>query len=396
MPAHSHGPSGAAPPRLRGERLLAAVVALLVVAVLAGLVLLRPDGSSGARDLPESGERVQGTVTAEAVVDCVEGDPAQPDEAPAEGCRQLTVRVDEGPDEGAQVAAIGGDNAVDADVGDRVVLVRTPGDVPLEERYQLSDAQRGRSLAVLAALFALAVVLLGRLRGLLALAGLAVSLVVIVGWLVPALLDGRPPVLTATVGAGAVMLSVLLLAHGPGTRTWIAVVGTGLSLLLVLGLAAAFVELASLSGLTSEEATYVSALFGDLDVRGLLLAGIVVGALGILDDVTVTQVSTVYELRAADPTLPTRQLYAAGLRVGRDHVSALVNTLLLAYAGASLPVLVVFTTSGEGLVGTLTNAVVAEEVVRTLAGSIGLVAAVPITTALAAAVCPPVRRHAAT
>jgi uncharacterized membrane protein len=269
-----------------------------------------------------------------------------------------------------------------------VVLAADPAATGVQDRYQLTDSQRGRSLTVLAVLFAVAVVALGRLRGLLALAGLALSSVVLVGWLVPALLAGRPPVLTATVGASAVMLSVLLLAHGPSIRTATAIVGTAASLLLTLGLAVAFVELSSLTGLTSDDELFIQAIFGGLDVRGLLLAGIVIGAVGILDDVTVTQVSTVYEIREADPAMPVRELYRAGLRVGRDHVASLVNTLLLAYAGASLPLLVIFTTSGQGLVGTLTNGVVAEEIVRTLVGSIGLVSAVPITTALAAAACP--------
>lgn len=376
--------------------MLVALVAVLVVATALGMVLLRPDGGDASQPLPESGERVRGTVTAAALVSCSDADPAAASgdvESGEDACQRVTVRVDEGSDQGVSVAQVSGANATDpTQVGDRVVLIRSPGDVPLAERYQLSDVQRGRSLVGLALLFAVAVVALGRLRGLLALAGLGVSLVVLVLWLVPALLDGRPPVLTATVGASAVMLVVLLLGHGPSVRTATAVVGTAASLLLTLGLATLFVELASLSGLTSDEATFVQALFGDLDLRGLLLAGIIIGALGILDDVTVTQVSTVYELRAADPAMPVRALYSAGLRVGRDHVASLVNTLLLAYAGASLPLLVVFTTSGEGLIGTLTNGPVAEEVVRTLVGSIGLVAAVPITTALAAVMCPPVVR----
>jgi uncharacterized membrane protein len=299
------------------------------------------------------------------------------------------VRVDEGPDTGATVQLSGGDNATGRLApGDGVVLAADPSADGVQDRYQLTDSQRGRSLTALALLFAVAVVALGRLRGLLALVGLALSSLVLVGWLVPALLSGRPPVLTATVGASAVMLSVLLLAHGPSVRTATAIVGTAASLLITLGLAVAFVELSSLTGLTSEEATFVQAVFGGLDVRGLLLAGIVVGAVGILDDVTVTQVSAVYEIRGANPAMPVRELYRAGLRVGRDHVASLVNTLLLAYAGASLPLLVIFTTSDQGLVGTLTNGVVAEEIVRTLVGSIGLVSAVPITTALAALACP--------
>jgi hypothetical protein len=166
-------------------------------------------------------------------------------------------------------------------------------------------------------------------------------------------------------------------------------VGTGLALLLIVGLSSVFVRVASLTGVTSDEAVYVRTLFGQVDLRGLLLAGIVIGALGILDDVTVTQVSIVWELRNADPTMSTSTLYAAALRVGRDHIASTVNTLLLAYAGASMPLLVIFATSGDGIVGTVTSAAVAEEVVRTLVGSIGLVAAVPLTTALAAAMCPP-------
>ena len=370
-------------------RVLALTVVVLIVATVAGLFLLRP-GRQAVGAFPDAGERVKGTVTAAATSPCDGQSPDAPEGGPRELCVELLVRVDEGPDTGREVSQTGGDNATGRlAVGDRVVLAADPDATALDERYQLTDTQRGTSLTVLAVLFGLAVVALGRLRGLFALVGLAISAVVLVGWLVPALLDGGPPVLTATVGAGAIMLSVLLLAHGPSIRTATAVVGTAASLLLTLGLATAFVEASSLTGLTSEEATFVQAVFGGLDVRGLLLAGIVVGALGILDDVTVTQVSAVYEIRAANPAMPTRELYRAGLRVGRDHVASLVNTLLLAYAGASLPLLVIFTTGGEGLVGTLTNGVVAEEIVRTLVGSIGLVAAVPLTTALAAATCPP-------
>jgi uncharacterized membrane protein len=384
---HRHVASGA-DPAVRGRQLLAAAVVVLLLGTLAGLVLLRPTGAQSA-DVPSGGERVRGTVTTATTAPCSGGSPEAADAATRELCVELTVRVDEGPDTGATVQLSGGDNATGRLApGDGVVLAADPSADGVQDRYQLTDSQRGRSLTALALLFAVAVVALGRLRGLLALVGLALSSLVLVGWLVPALLSGRPPVLTATVGASAVMLSVLLLAHGPSVRTATAIVGTAASLLITLGLAVAFVELSSLTGLTSEEATFVQAVFGGLDVRGLLLAGIVVGAVGILDDVTVTQVSAVYEIRGANPAMPVRELYRAGLRVGRDHVASLVNTLLLAYAGASLPLLVIFTTSDQGLVGTLTNGVVAEEIVRTLVGSIGLVSAVPITTALAALACP--------
>jgi uncharacterized membrane protein len=378
---------------------LAVAVAALVALTLAGLVALWPDRAS-LPAAPERGQKTNGKVVAVAVTPCSQSLPGL--EVPPGGgdefaeadeglvCSQVSVRLESGPDAGQTAVFVAGEELVeDTGVGAGVVLIRNPDpQVPLDARYQIADAQRSGALLVLGLLFAVCVVALGRLRGLMALVGLAASVTVLVGFLVPALLDGSPPVLTAVVGAAAVMLMVLGLTHGPTVRTATAVLGTSASLLLIMGLSVVFVEAASLTGVTTEEAAYVRATFDGVDVRGLLLAGIVIGALGILDDVTVTQVSTVWELRAAAPTLPSRKLFAAALRVGRDHIASTVNTLLLAYAGASLPLFVVFTTSGEGLAGTLTGGVVAEEVVRTLAGSIGLVAAVPVTTALAVLTLP--------
>jgi uncharacterized membrane protein len=147
-----------------------------------------------------------------------------------------------------------------------------------------------------------------------------------------------------------------------------------------------FAGLAKLTGLDDETSTLVGTLGTQIDTRGLLLAGVVIGALGILDDVTVTQTSAVWELRRANPALGWRALYAAGLRIGRDHVASAVNTLVMAYAGAALPLLLYSSLSGVGFGTIMTSQNVASEVVRTLVGSIGLIAAVPITTAIAAAV----------
>ena len=272
-------------------------------------------------------------------------------------------------------------------VGQGVYLYVVDPTLPVASRYRLAGVQRGEPLLLLFGIFVIAIVVLGRLRGLLAVVGLGASLIVLVEFLIPALIAGRPPVVTAVVGAAAVMIIVLVLAHGPTIRTATAMVGTGAALLLTLVLATTFVDLAGLSGATSEETAYLQIGLA-IDLRGLLLAGIVIGALGILDDVTVTQVSTVYELRRADRSMPRRRLYAAALRVGRDHIASTVNTLLLAYAGASMPLLVLFATSGVGVSETLMTGEVAQEIVRTLAGSVGLIAAVPITTAIAAAMCP--------
>jgi uncharacterized membrane protein len=188
----------------------------------------------------------------------------------------------------------------------------------------------------------------------------------------------------AVVGSLAVALVTIPLAHGRGPKSLAAVLGTAASLLLTALLASLFTEAAHLTGFSSEEATFLQVSGADLSLEGLLLAGMVIGALGVLDDVTVSQASTVLALRSANPTLRFRQLFGTALRVGRDHVSATVNTLVLAYVGASLPLLLIFSSADLGVGEALSTELVAKEVVATLVGSIGLIAAVPLTTALAA------------
>ena len=359
-----------------------------MLVTLVALALLRPTGDDRPAPRFAQGERTAGTVTAVSETPCSAGG-ATPPGAGGLRCVAVEVVLDDGPDRDRELTEVADLRTLPGlQPGRGVVLLRAGQEVPFEERYQLIDAQRGPPLLALTALFALAVLAVGRLRGLLALAGLAASLLVLVGFLVPALLSGRPPVPTAVAGATAIMVIALTLTHGATLRTATALLGTVLGLLVTMTLATVFVELAALTGLSSDEAAYVQVAFPDLDVRGLLLAGVVIGALGVLDDVTVTQVSTVWELRRADPGQPRRELYRAAMRVGRDHIASTTNTLLLAYAGSSLPILVLFSGSGEGLLDGVTANLVAEEVVRTLAGSIGLVSAVPLTTALAAWCCP--------
>jgi uncharacterized membrane protein len=205
----------------------------------------------------------------------------------------------------------------------------------------------------------------------------------VLGFIAPAILDGESPLAVAVVGAMAVMLVTISLAHGLGAKSLAAIVGTAASLLLVAGLASVFTELTHLTGLSSEEATLLQFQGFKVDFQGLLLAGIVIGALGVLDDVTVSQASTVMALRAANPNLGFGELYRRALVVGRDHVSATVNTLVLAYVGSSLPILLIFSSGDLGLVDAINVELVAKEVVATLVGSIGLIAAVPLTTAMA-------------
>jgi uncharacterized membrane protein len=271
-------------------------------------------------------------------------------------------------------------------VGDDVVVAWSGGDPTDAGSYQVVDFQRSGALLWLAALFAGAVLLLGRLRGLAALGALVLSFAVLLGFVLPAILSGHDPLAVAVTGSCLIMFAVLYLTHGPSARTSVAVLGTLLSLALIGLLGAVFSATARLTGIDDESANLIATLGTGVDARGLLLAGVVIGALGVLDDVTVTQTSAVWELRRADPGMGVPGLFTAAMRIGRDHVASAVNTLVLAYAGASLPLLLLFSLSGQGLGDVATTQAVGTEIVRTLVGSIGLVASVPITTALAAVV----------
>lgn len=187
----------------------------------------------------------------------------------------------------------------------------------------------------------------------------------------------------ALTAAIIIAVSTIYLAHGVSDRTTVALVGTIASLLLTAALGAAFGAAAHLSGLASEESLNLLTFAPELDFRGLLLAATIIGALGVLDDVTITQVSAVWELHDSDPRVGARGLYSAGIRIGRDHIASTVNTLVLAYTAAALPTLLLFSESGLAMGEVLTTETLAVEIVQTLVGSIGLVASVPLTTALA-------------
>lgn len=255
----------------------------------------------------------------------------------------------------------------------------------LPTTYFISDFRRTAPMVVLLALFLAAVVGFGRLHGLRAILGLVLTFMVMLWFIVPAILAGRNPLAVAVAGSVVIMIVTLYLSHGFTAKSTAAVVGTTGALLITGVLAIAFVEAANLTGFSSEEARLANASLGGVSLRGLLLAGIIIGGLGVLDDVTMAQSSTVFELHRADPTAGFARLISGALSVGRDHIAATVNTLFLAYAGASLPLLILFATGSDPFATVVTSEVVAVEVVRTLVGSIGLIAAVPLTTALAAA-----------
>jgi uncharacterized membrane protein len=306
-------------------------------------------------------------------------------------CQLVTVRLESGPDAGAdarlQLSASGLDP--DLDPGDEIRVAKGPEARPGSQGlggtgYTFNDFERRGPMLLLAAIFVAVVLLFARLRGALSLVGLAVSIAIVLLFVVPAILDDQPPLAVAVVGSLAVALITIPLAHGGGPKSLSALLGTAASLLLTAGLAVLFTELTHLTGLSSEEAAFLQLGQADLSLDGLLLAGIVIGALGVLDDVTISQASTVLALRHANPSLRFRELFRRALQVGRDHVSATVNTLVLAYMGAALPILLLFSATELGVSDAVNFEIVAKEIVATLVGSIGLIAAVPITTALAA------------
>ena len=246
------------------------------------------------------------------------------------------------------------------------------------------DFERSTPLLLLLLVFVAVIVAFGGWRGVGALAGLVVSLLIIGAFALPALLAGSNSVAVALVTASVIAFVALFLAHGFDVSTAVALLST-LAALGVTGLLALlFVWSSNLTGLADESVGYLDLLGASVDPRGLLLAGILIGSLGVLDDVTVTQVSAVVELKRAAPHASVNELYQRGVRIGRDHISSTVNTLFLAYAGASLPLLLLFRQAGQTIGSVATREIVAVEVVRALVGSIGLVSAVPISTYLAA------------
>jgi uncharacterized membrane protein len=364
-------------------RLFTAAVAVLAVATLAGLVILWPGEvesqiAQGIAVESERGtvERVDETVCAGLV---------------GQDCQLASVRLESGLEEGRLVEIQLGGGGLDPDVdpGDGVRVTKAPEPPPGAEPvagtgYSLYDFERRTPMLLLLGLFVLAVLAFARLRGALSLLGLAVSLALVLLFVVPSILDDNSPLAVAVTGALAIALITIPLAHGRGPKTLAALLGTAASLLLTAGLAVLFTEMTHLTGLSSEEAIFLQLGQSDLSLQGLLLAGMVIGALGVLDDVTISQASTVLALRRTNPALRFRELFAQALSVGRDHVSATVNTLVLAYVGAALPVLLIFSAADLGVSEATNLEIVAKEIVATLVGSIGLIAAVPLTTALAA------------
>ena len=302
----------------------------------------------------------------------------------------LRLRIAEGPLEGQEVDLEYGTMRPTSEdrlfrVGDRLVVDRTRT-IEGEDFFSVGDYVRTKPLLWLTLLFIAGTLLLSGWQGLRSLLGMAISLAIIGAFIVPQILAGGNPLLIAIAGSVVMMGASLYLVYGWRQKTHVAVAGLLLSLMFTGLLAIWFVGWARLSGFGAEEATFLQFAGVQLDPQGLLLAGIMIGLLGALDDIVIGQSSAIFELSKANPGLNWQALFRHGMTIGRDHIAAMVNTLLLAYVGAALPLVLLFTVYAESLGITLNREIIAEEIVRTLVGSLGLLAGVPLTSLIASIV----------
>ncbi len=399
--SHSHSLSGPTPVDSLPAKIVVGLLVAIGVAVLAGAIVLWPSRQHVDIPMPfqnAAGGAVStqaGHVLSSGMGDC--GSPSvsqvlttapQPAPPGAGRCVLTRVAIDSGPNAGANtlLESSPGPGQPKFAVGDHIRLVRQVDDQGATS-YAFYDFERGWPLVALAVAFAVVIVAVARWRGLLALVGIVVAFGVLVVFLLPALRDGAPAVPVALVAAAAILYAVIYLAHGVSLRTSAALLGTLTSLLLAAGLSWAAIQLAHLTGLSDDQNATVSAYLGNVSIGGLLLAGFIIGSLGVLNDVTVTQASTVFELAHLGGS--RRAIFLGAIRVGRDHIASTVYTLVLAYAGSSLPLLLLFSVANRSLTDVLTTESVAIEVARSAVGGIALALSVPLTTAIAAALATP-------
>jgi uncharacterized membrane protein len=380
------------PVQVRRARIgLAAVVVPLLVATAVAMAWLWPRGPLPAP--PEVGSAYAGVLFETAEVRAVHAQTCQggsgdrlPDgTVPATvTCRTVDAVLGSGPDEGQTVAfGIGPDVArAGVEVGDRLQVARYPAVDGDPVRYAFVDFARELPLGALALVFALLVVVVARLRGLMSLVGLLLAFATIAWFVLPALRHQANPALVGAVASTTIMSVILYLTHGITRKTTTALLGTVVGVWACAGLATLVTAAAHLNGLTSEENIQLNRLtpFGDLS--GLVTCGIILAGLGVLNDVTITQASAVWEFHQLAPHQPLRRLFASGMQVGRDHFASIVYTLAFAYAGAALPSLLLGTLYGRPLGQWVVSGEIGEEIARALVASLGLVLAIPLTTAI--------------
>jgi uncharacterized membrane protein len=399
--SHSHSLSGPAPLGPLAAKIVVGLLGLIGLVTVVGAVLLWPSQQKVDIPLPfqnATGGAVtteSGRVLSTTVADC--GSPSAgavltgaPVMAPAGGgqCIQSLVRIDSGPNKDASTLLefSGGPGQPHLTAGDDVRVSRQV-DQNGATTYAFYDFARSWVLVAFAAVFAVVIVAVARWRGLRAMIGIVIAFLVLVAFLLPALRDGAPAIPVSLVASSAILFAVIYLAHGVSLRTSAALLGTLASLLLAGLLSWGAIELAHLTGLSEDQNNEVAAYLGSVSITGLLLAGFIIGSLGVLNDVTVTQASTAFEL--AEHGATRTQVFLGAMRVGRDHIASTVYTLVLAYAGSALPLLLLFSVANRSLGDVMTSESVAIEIARSAVGGVALALSVPLTTAIAAVLATP-------
>lgn len=302
--------------------------------------------------------------------------------------QHIKVRLENGDAQGTEIEL---DNSITAESekwrevheGDKIVILKTEG--AQGAIYFMTDRYRLPSILLVLAVFLLLAIVFAGKKGLFAIGGMFFSILILTSFIVPQIAQGHSPLLIG--GAGALLIGVvsLYVAHGFQKRTTVALIGTLITIVLAAILSTIAVHFAKIYGGGSEEAYFLQFSFGsNIELQGLFLVGVIIGTLGVLDDITTSLSATVEELHLANPNLPHDELYKRGLRVGVEHIASLINTLVLAYAGASLPLLLLFTLDLQPFWVTVNSQFMAEEIIRTVVGSTALILAVPITTTVAA------------
>jgi uncharacterized membrane protein len=370
----------------RLEWLLVVALAALVV-LAAAIVVVGPQLVQRSSRPDQSLEPGETETMSAQVVEVLEESTIELGDGSTQPYQRLVVRIETGSMAGREVVVEeGAMNIINQgrlfEPGDRVFLERAAG--PEEDRFYISDVMRLGPLLFIVLLFVVLVVTVGRWKGVRSLGGTLFSLAVIFAFILPQIVAGRDPVAVSIVGSILLLSVSTYLTYGVNLKAHAAVAGMALSLTLTGGLAWLFVGWARLTGMGVEESSFLVMEFGsDINLRGLVLGGIIIGSLGVLDDVCVGQASAVFELVGANRELSWLELFRSSLNIGTDHIAAMVNTLLLAYVGGAMPLILAFTIYQEPLLRRVNREPIAEEIVRTLAGSSGLVLAVPITGLIA-------------
>ncbi|MET1088795.1 MAG: YibE/F family protein [Arthrobacter sp.] len=390
--------------RRRANRILAAVLIPLTLLTLAGMAMLWPSGSKEGVSLANPYSAAPGvtfdtgTIQSVVIENCMEGvrqqnqtqqgQTQQGQQGQGSDCTFAFTEPDKGgnpvkvvinPDVAKSHGVKPGDQIRYLNLSNAQGASASQG----SPAYIFVDFVRTLPIVLLALLYAAVVIAVARWRGLRALIGLVGAYFVLASFMLPGLVEGKPPLLLALVGSTVIMIGVLYFAHGFSARTSTALLGTIFGLAITALLAAWATGAANLAGVGNHDATTLMNTSANISISGVILCGLIISGLGVLNDVTITQSSAVWELYELAPQSSARKLFTSAMRIGRDHIASTVYTIAFAYAGAALPILIIVMLYDRPLADTLTSAELSEEVIRTLVGSIGLVLAIPVTTLIA-------------